>query len=47
MGGLGGLPAAGNIGYDAFHHHVPDNGTVFLFYASHIGMLDNNTLGYV
>jgi len=43
MGGLGGLPFAGRTGMRAFAHHIPDNGTAFIFYGPHIGVtLDGN-----
>ena len=36
MGGLGGLPAIGNVGFNAYSQHVPDNGAMFIFYAAHL-----------
>jgi hypothetical protein len=38
LGGLGGLPFAGLTGLTAFAHHIPDNGTAFIFYGPHIGV---------
>nr|WP_297911139.1 hypothetical protein [uncultured Allomuricauda sp.] len=45
MGGLGGLPYAGLTGLTAFAHHIPDNGTAFLFYGPHIGVTLENEMG--
>jgi hypothetical protein len=28
----------GGVGYEAFVGHVPDNGTVFILYSSHVGL---------
>ena len=36
MGGLGGLPFAGQTGMTAFAHHIPDEGSAFIFYGPHI-----------
>jgi hypothetical protein len=38
MGGLGGLPFAGQTGMTAFAHHIPDEGSAFIFYGPHIGV---------
>jgi hypothetical protein len=45
LGGLGGLPFAGLTGLTAFAHHIPDNGTAFIFYGPHIGVTLDNELG--
>ena len=45
MGGLGGLPFAGYTGMVAFSHHIPDNGSGFIFYGPHIGITDKGVLG--
>ena len=45
MGGLGGLPFAGQTGMTAFAHHVPDNGSAFIFYGPHIGVTLEGELG--
>ncbi len=45
MGGLGGLPFAGLTGVTAFAHHIPDNGTGFIFYGPHIGITMDGILG--
>jgi len=45
MGGLGGLPFAGETGMTAFAHHIPDEGTAFIFYGPHIGVTIDGDLG--
>jgi len=45
MGGLGGLPFAGQTGMTAFAHHIPDEGSAFIFYGPHIGMTLEGELG--
>ena len=45
MGGLGGLPFAGQTGMTAFAHHVPDDGSAFIFYGPHIGATLEGDLG--
>lgn len=45
MGGLGGLPFAGHTGMTAFAHHVPDEGSAFIFYGPHIGVTLEGELG--
>ena len=45
MGGLGGLPFAGQTGMTAFAHHIPDEGSAFLFYGPHIGITLEGDLG--
>lgn len=45
LGGLGGLPFAGITGMTAFAHHVPDNGSAFIFYGPHIGITLEGELG--
>ena len=45
MGGLGGLPFAGQTGMTAFAHHIPDNGSAFIFYGPHIGITQDGQLG--
>lgn len=47
MGGLGGLPFVGQTGMTAFAHHVPDNGSAFIFYGPHIGITSEGELGKV
>ncbi|PWJ43001.1 hypothetical protein [Sediminitomix flava] len=45
MGGLGGLPFVGQTGMTAFAHHVPDEGSAFIFYGPHIGITLDGELG--
>lgn len=45
MGGLGGLPFAGTTGMTAFAHHIPDNGSAFIFYGPHIGVTLDGDIG--
>ncbi|MEM7572739.1 MAG: hypothetical protein AAF433_07555 [Bacteroidota bacterium] len=45
MGGLGGLPFAGRTGMTAFAHHIPDEGSAFIFYGPHIGVTLDGELG--
>ena len=45
MGGLGGLPFAGRTGMTAFAHHIPDEGSAFIFYGPHIGITLDGELG--
>jgi hypothetical protein len=45
MGGLGGLPFAGQTGMTAFAHHIPDQGSAFIFYGPHIGITLDGELG--
>ncbi|QTN39792.1 hypothetical protein HZ996_11770 [Cryomorphaceae bacterium] len=45
MGGLGGLPFVGQTGMTAFAHHIPDEGSAFIFYGPHIGITLEGELG--
>ena len=45
MGGLGGVPFSGQTGMTAFSHHIPDQGSAFIFYGPHIGMTLDGDLG--
>jgi len=45
MGGLGGLPFAGRTGMTAYAHHIPDEGSAFIFYGPHIGITLDGELG--
>ena len=47
MGGLNGYPFAGITGMNAFAHHVPEDGAVIIFYAPHIGITKNGTIGEI
>jgi hypothetical protein len=45
MGGLNGFPFTGLTGMNAFAHHVPAGGAVFVFYAPHIGITRHGSVG--
>lgn len=45
MGGLGGIPFVGQTGMTAFAHHIPDEGSAFIFYGPHIGLTLDGDLG--
>lgn len=47
MGGLNGYPFAGITGMNAFAHHVPEDGAVFIFYAPHIGITKDGVIGEI
>ncbi|WP_162418506.1 hypothetical protein [Cyclobacterium roseum] len=45
MGGLGGIPFVGKTGMAAYAHHIPDEGSAFIFYGPHIGITLDGELG--
>lgn len=47
LGGLNGFPFAGITGMNAFAHHVPEDGAVIIFYAPHIGITKDGTIGEI
>lgn len=47
LGGLNGFPFAGVTGMNAFAHHVPEKGAVFIFYAPHIGITKDGVVGEI
>jgi hypothetical protein len=47
LGGLNGFPFAGITGMNAFAHHVPEDGGVIIFYAPHIGITKDGTIGEI
>lgn len=47
LGGLDGFPFAGITGMNAFAHHVPEDGAVIVFYAPHIGITKDGTIGEI
>ncbi len=47
LGGLNGFPFAGITGMNAFAHHVPEDGAVIVFYAPHIGVTKDGTIGEI
>ena len=46
FGGLAGYPFTGQTGVAAFIDHVPDNGSAFILYGSHVGVLKDGKIGY-
>ena len=38
LGGLAGVPFAGKAGLNAYAHHVPDEGKLFVMFAPHVGV---------
>ncbi len=47
LGGLDGYPFAGLTGMGAFAHHVPEDGAIVIFYAPHIGVTKDGTIGEI
>lgn len=47
LGGLAGLPFSGISGLSAFAHHIPENGTMVLLVAPHIGYSKAKGWGYI
>lgn len=47
MGGLSGFPFAGIAGMNAFANHVPESGAIVIFYAPHIGITKDGTIGEI
>ena len=47
MGGLNGFPFTGLTGMNAFAHHVPEDGAVFIYYAPHIGITKEGVTGEI
>lgn len=47
LGGLAGLPFAGETGWAAFSAHVPEDGKIFLLFAPHVGVSNTGQVGYV
>ncbi len=45
MGGLGGIPFIGKVGFGAFSHHVPHGGNLFILFAPHVGITPDGTIG--
>ena len=38
MGGLGGIPFVGKVGYGAFTAHMPSNGNLVILFCPHVGV---------
>ena len=45
MGGLGGLPFIGKVGFGAYAAHVPKGGNLFVLCAPHVGITPDGTIG--
>jgi len=45
MGGLGGLPFIGKVGFGAYAAHVPKGGNLFVLFAPHVGITPDGTIG--
>ena len=47
MGGLGGLPFVGEVGFGAYCAHVPHNGNLFILFAPHVGVDSEGVIGNI
>ncbi len=47
LGGLDGFPFTGLTGMNAFAHHVPEGGALFIYYSPHIGISKRGTVGKI
>ncbi|MCY3411928.1 MAG: hypothetical protein INQ03_09895 [Candidatus Heimdallarchaeota archaeon] len=47
LGGLAGFPFTGETGFKAYSSHAPDDGSLFILYASHIGINEKGELGRI
>ena len=45
MGGLGGIPFIGKVGFGAYCAHVPRGGNLFILFAPHVGITPDGTIG--
>lgn len=45
MGGLGGIPFVGKIGYEAFTSHIPVGGNLVIMFAPHVGVTPDGQFG--
>jgi len=45
MGGLGGLPFVGKVGFKAYSGHVPEGGHTFILFAPHVGLSPDGKVG--
>jgi len=45
MGGLAGIPFVGKSGFNAFAHHVPEDGNIFILYGPHVAVSDIGEIG--
>jgi hypothetical protein len=46
MGGLGGIPFIGKVGFGAYSAHIPKGGSLFIFFAPHVGVTPDGKIGY-
>jgi hypothetical protein len=46
LGGLGGIPFSGKTGFAAYAAHVPDEGHIFVLFASHCSVSQEGKCGY-
>jgi hypothetical protein len=46
LGGLAGIPFAGQTGFGAFAAHVPDGGNIFILFAPHCAVSEDGKVGY-
>jgi hypothetical protein len=47
LGGLAGIPFTGKTGFSAFSEHMPDDGNLFVLYASHVGINKKGEIGKI
>jgi hypothetical protein len=47
LGGLAGIPFTGKTGFSAYSHHMPDDGNLFVLYASHVGINKTGEIGQI
>lgn len=47
LGGISGIPFAGNTGFKAFASHIPDDGGALIVYGPHIGITEDGEIGKV
>ena len=45
MGGLGGIPFVGRVGFGAFQAHIPKDGHLVILFAPHVGIAPDGTIG--
>ena len=39
------MPFVGKVGFGAYSHHVPANGNLFIFFATHVGLSPDGDVG--
>lgn len=45
MGGLGGIPFVGKVGFGACEAHIPKDGNLFILFAPHVGIAPDGEIG--